>query len=286
MSETLIFGVLGHQIGYSQSPEIFKAISDIHGFEHSFVFHDIDPSDFAQEFPRVLTSGINGFSVTIPHKKRVMPYLDELDTKASQIGAVNSICVKQARAYGFSTDGDGFKIPLLNHTAHLKNTVALIFGAGGAAGAVVHCLANVFRIAEFYVIGRDIDRVNKFCLELGEALPEVKLHATLNSNWRKHRDVDYSLLVNCTPLGGWNYPDRSPVPEDFTWLKGRLYYDLSYNDANRVVEMAHSKGLIAFDGSFMLIGQAIRSYELWTGRSVDFEPVYRAVFGHRQGQSG
>lgn len=280
MKQSYIFGVVGHHIGYSRSPEIFKSISELKGFRHSFVLHDIGPAEFDTTFPNVLKTGIDGFSVTIPHKKRVIPYLDEVDDNAQLIGAVNSVGVRGGRVLGFNTDSHGFAVPLAKHRDMLKDGTALIFGAGGAASAVVHSLSTGFAVSRFYVIGRDMTKLENFRSSLGEGLPGVEiLPVSIGEQADKLGGVDYSLIVNCTPLGGWNHPDESPIASDFQWLPGRLYYDLSYNSDNKMVVLAANNNLIAFDGTAMLVGQAIRSFELWTGMSVEFEPVYRAVFG-------
>ena len=89
---------------------------------------------------------------------------------------------------------------------------------------------------------------------------------------------DLDIIVNCTPAGGWNQPDGSPLPESFSWPAGRIYYDLNYNQGNKVLIEARSAGLRCIDGSSMLVGQALQSYYLWTGHRVAFDAVYKDVF--------
>ncbi|UCE25902.1 MAG: shikimate dehydrogenase [Candidatus Zixiibacteriota bacterium] len=280
MKNKFLFGVVGHHISYSQSPQIFEVIASALNLEHSFVLHDIDPSTFDEQFPQVLASGIDGFSVTIPHKNRVVKFLDRIDPVAALLRAVNSVRIRDGQVTGFSTDGDGFAIPLEKHREELMGGKALIFGAGGAATAVIHCLHTRFGTARFYVLGRDREKLNRFASSLAQGIPEVELDTLTISEYAAVRDENYSIVVNCTPLGGWNHPNATPLPGDFVWRPGRVYYDLSYNEGNKIVAQARQRSMIAYDGSAMLVGQALRSFHLWTGYSVAFDNVYRAVFGN------
>jgi shikimate dehydrogenase len=92
-------------------------------------------------------------------------------------------------------------------------------------------------------------------------------------------DDQPDIVVNCTPVGGWNSPESSPFAIGFNWPQGKIYSDLNYNTDNQLVAAARSAGMIAIDGSMMLVGQAIRSFNIWTGEDVDFDNVYRRVFG-------
>lgn len=281
MKSSYTFGVVGHRISYSRSPELFEAIAAIRNFTCHFVVHDLAPESFDTAFPEVLKSGIDGFSVTIPHKTRAIRHMDHIDTAAEKLGVVNSVCVKNGSAYGFNTDGYGFAVPLHEHRAVLRGTVALVVGSGGASKAVVNCLLRDFGAGTIVVLGRSETRLDAFAGSMRVHYGEGKIQTLPLSRFDSIRDIDYGIVVNCTPLGGWNHPDETPFDDNFVWRAGRIYYDLSYNDHNKLVERAAQCGMIAFDGSAMLIGQAIRSFYLWTGESVDFAPVYRAVFGKR-----
>ncbi len=91
--------------------------------------------------------------------------------------------------------------------------------------------------------------------------------------------VCWDIVVNCTPMGGWNHPTESPLPGWFDWSSSRLYYDLNYNGDNHLVAAARASGVETIDGSAMLVAQALQSFYIWTGRKLTFEPVYAEVFG-------
>jgi len=282
MKSSYTFGVLGHRISYSRSPELFQAIAGIKNFTCDFVLHDIAVENFAADFQRVLKSGIDGFSVTIPHKTRIIEHLDQVDEVARRLGAVNSVCVKDGTAYGFNTDGYGFAVPLADYRDMLQGSTVLVYGAGGAAKAVTNCLLNDLGVRTVVVLGRNKGKLEAFAQSMNACCDKGGIKVLTLPEYDTIREDDYSMVVNCTPLGGWNHLDESPFSENFNWRQNQIYYDLSYNDQNKLVSLAASRRMIAIDGSAMLIGQALRSFYLWTGESVDFQPVYDAVFQKRR----
>jgi shikimate dehydrogenase len=281
MNKKYTFGVVGYNIAYSLSPQIFQAISKITGIAGDFRSHDITPSRFDIDFPDVLKSGINGFSVTIPFKNRVVEYIDEIDESAAAVGAVNSVGVKDRKVFGFNTDSHGFSLPLNCHEDKLRDGTALVFGAGGAAKAVVHCLATRFKMKRIVIFARSSEKMKQFKQCIESRIDGLEIETECIKEYKPGVYEPYDIVVNCTPLGGWNHPDETPLPQAFTWLKGAIYYDLSYNDNHKIVQTASKNSLTAYDGSIMLVGQALRSLELWTGEQVDFEAVYEEVF-HRE----
>jgi len=277
MSESYQFGLIGSNIGYSRSPAVFDAIFDVDGVTGSFDLHDISPNEFDSRFNRLLHSDITGLSVTIPYKQRVIDKLDELDPAAEALNAVNSIAVGE-KLRGFNTDVYGFALPLVPLVEELRNGRALIIGCGGGARAAAFTLAEDYAVSEIVLLGRSLDSLTCCRHELQAAIPECPLTTLLASDFESRRDESFAITVNGTPLGGWNYPDRSPLPPGFDWSCTAVYYDLNYNESNPIVDSAAASGVTAFDGSRMLVGQAVRSYGLWTGRKVEFDAVYARVF--------
>ncbi len=277
MSESYQFGLIGSNIGYSRSPAVFEAIFAVDGVTGSFDLHDIPPDEFDSRFSRLLQSDGMGLSVTIPYKQRVIDMLDELDPAAEALNAVNSIAIGKPLR-GFNTDVYGFALPLAPFAAELRDSRALIIGCGGGARAAAFALAEDYAVSEIVLLGRSVDSLTQCRHELQAAVPDARVTASLASEFKNHRDEGFAITVNATPLGGWNHPDKSPLPPGFDWSHTAIYYDLNYNDDNPIVQSAQSSGITAFDGSRMLVGQAVRSYGLWTGRAVAFDAVYGRVF--------
>lgn len=279
--DELNFGLLGHNIGYSKSADIFMAIFAELGVKGRFDNFDLEPDRFESEFCGLKSDGqVAGLSVTIPYKHRVISLLDELHPVAEALEAVNSIAFQSGQLIGFNTDRDGFGWRLKDFAPRLKHGHAVVLGCGGSAKAAVYSLHTDYEIDRITVLGRSRERLAAFSDSLHGVIGALNLQTDLIHTLPSMRTDNLSIVVNCTPLGGWNNPDQSPIPSDFTWPGGKIYYDLNYNQGNLLVQKAESCGMVALDGSAMLTAQALKSFEIWTGRTVPFEPIYRKVFGN------
>lgn len=278
MKKTKHFGLIGHNIGYSRSEAIFKAIYDYINISGRYEIFDIEPDAFDREFPKILKSGVSGLSVTIPYKIRVMSFLDDIAPVAKAMQAVNSIHITDTTTTGLNTDCYGFSLPLMKYAEKLKHGRAIVLGCGGAAKAVVYSLGIDFEVKEFVVVGRSVEKLRKFSDNLHEVLPNIAIHPKVVSDYREHNNGHYDIVVNCTPAGGWNHPDDIPFPDQFRLHKSKIFYDLNYNTENQLLNQAREAEMVCIDGSVMLVGQGIRSFYHWTGEQVPLEPIYRQVF--------
>jgi len=280
MRHTYRFGLIGHHVSYSRSGDVFRAIFSLMGEKGAFDTFDVAPAEFHERLVELVRDGVQGLSVTIPYKHTIMEHLQEVDAIADALEAVNSVSIDRDALCGFNTDCFGFSLPLRKYVEELKHGSALILGCGGVARAAVYSLYTDYEVRRFSVVGRTRARLIGFkeCLE--RQLRRVKImpivmKGTFNRRWDY---TPFDIIVNCTPLGGWNHPDGDPVPDGLPWRAGRIYYDVNYNYGNKLVERAREAGLVAIDGSAMLVGQALRSFDIWTGETVAFEPVYEQVF--------
>jgi len=281
MSKHYRFGLLGHNIGYSKSGDVFRAIFDISEVRGSFDLLDLSPRSFGKDFKSIAFREIDGLSVTIPFKQRVLDYLDDIHPVAQALEAVNSIAVTAGRLSGFNTDCHGFSRPLRGYCDRLKHGHALVLGCGGGAKAAVYALYTDYEVRHFTVMSRTKIRLKRFRQSLASHIVNIAIDTVHISDTEFEHPEAYDIIVNCTPLGGPNLPDTPVLPEPLAWSCSRLYYDLNYNPGNSAVASARERGLTVIDGSAMLIGQALRSLEIWTGETVDFDAVYDAVFGQK-----
>ena len=273
------FALIGRNVSYSKSEDIFDAIFKLVGISGQFDLFDVEPEDFENRIRTFALDGVSGFSVTIPYKSSIIEFLDDIDPVARTLEAVNSVCVDNGRLLGYNTDCYGFGIPLLEYNERLKHGHALILGCGGAARAVLYSLYVDLEVRRFTVAGRSRSRLKEFTQKLGSRFERARIeNAPLDTVSLRDRQR-YDLVVNCTPLGGWNHSGESPLASSFDFTHCRIYYDLNYNRGNRIVQAAREAGISVVDGSAMLVGQAIRSCDIWTGQRVPFAPIYEAVFG-------
>ncbi|MEW6050922.1 MAG: hypothetical protein AB1644_07670 [Candidatus Zixiibacteriota bacterium] len=278
MSESIRLGLIGENIAYSRSPDIFQAIFSVTGRSGEFKIYSVLQADLPHTIETLRTLPLDGLAVTVPFKRTVISLLDELDAVSTLLQAVNCIRFDGSFTRGFNTDVDGFAAGLQPLRAKVTGCRALILGAGGAASAAIYSLIHEFGVREIVVAarpGRNLDLLtNQFA-----AYPDVAFNTFTLDSLESGDYATCGLIVNCTPLGGWHFPEICPLPASFIWPSDAVYYDMNYNDNGIGVQIAREAGLIAIDGSSMLVAQAIRSYEIWTGVQSPFEPVYEACFG-------
>ena len=195
---------------------------------------------------------LSGFSVTIPHKQRILRYLDIVDPLARRIGAVNTVWRKGGKWRGANTDMDGVVIPL-QRRLRLSKASVLVVGNGGAARGAAYALSDAG--AKLSITGRNPDRVRALAKACGaEALSREQAEARM-----------FDALVHATPLG--MYPkSTSAFFEDKHPGENRVRPGLqSARNAARAV--ARDQGAVVIPGLEMFLEQAARQFEIWTGES-------------------
>ena len=282
-------GLLGEQIDYSRSPEIFEHIFALENIDGDCKTVNCAHADLGACLERLRKESYNGLSVTIPHKEAIIPFLDEIDDVAGSLGSVNSVLLQNGRACGFNTDTFGFAQSLLPDAVRLKGKSALILGAGGAARSAAYSLAVDFELSELILAGRNPRRLEQTLTRLSHALPRTQIRCI---EWKDNGMINLpdlmsaggaeksALIVNATPLGG---PNQKLQPDQAMFAsisKTAIYYDLNYNDENGLVVAAQANGLRTLNGLPMLIHQALRSYYLWTGYQTPFSEIYARMGAH------
>ncbi|SHJ41433.1 shikimate dehydrogenase family protein [Pseudozobellia thermophila] len=243
-SKTHRFGLVGKDISYSFSRGYFKEKFKSLGLtDHSYENFDLQT---ITQFESVVkdTPHLKGLNVTIPYKEAVIPYLNELDDEARQIGAVNTIQFTKSGLKGFNTDAYGFKNALAPHLRpHHKK--ALILGTGGASKAVAHVLKNLDMDVNF--VSRNPSPGQLGYSDLDERILD-----------------EFTVLVNCTPLGTHPNVEQRPDLPYGALSKKHLLFDLIYNpDKTAFLKEGEIRGARICNGRRMLELQADRAWEIW-----------------------
>jgi shikimate dehydrogenase len=240
------YGLIGHPLTHSFSKKYFER-KFINEKLNDCSYELFDIADIAL-FEDILqnNSGILGLNVTIPYKELVIPYLNQLDSSAKKVGAVNVIKVENNVLAGYNSDFYGFQKSLTNWLSGTEINKALIFGTGGASKAVCAVL-NEMNIT-YQLVSRSNTKGNILYTDLtnNEIIKESK------------------LLINTTPLG--TYPNTyASVPIPFDEITPSHYvFDLIYNPSvSQLLEKAASKGANIKNGLEMLELQAEKSWEIW-----------------------
>ena len=231
-------GLLGRKLGHSYSPAIHRLMAD-----YEYKLYEREPED-VEDF--IKNGPWDALNVTIPYKKTVFPLCDELSDVAARMGSVNTIVRRSdGTIYGDNTDPYGFEHLLRINHIDPAGKKALVLGSGGASLSVCEVLGRLG--ADYVVISRS-----------GE-----------NNYSNLDRHADAYLIVNATPVG--MYPNNGVRPVDLTLFPNcRAAVDLIYNPARTAFLLqAEELGIPAANGLDMLVAQARRSCEVFTGRALE-----------------
>ena len=245
------YGLLGEKLGHSFSPQIHR---DLAGYDYQLL--PTPPEAVEDLFARRAFQGLN---VTIPYKRTVMPLCDEIDPRAAAIGALNTVVNQNGRLTGYNTDIDGFLYMARRAGVDMAGKKVVILGSGGTS--------RTARAAAGELGAREIITVSR--------------HGEDNyQNLSRHADAQ--VLVNTTPVGMYPNWGQSPVSlESFPALEGVL--DVVYNPLRTALLLqAEERGLPCSCGLPMLVAQAKRAAELFTGRNIDDSRTEAVLHGLRE----
>jgi len=239
-----IYGLVGNPLTHSFSQRYFTEKFTGNHVKASYQNFELET---IMQFPSLFKKGMNlrGLNITIPYKESILPFLDELQADAETIGAVNCIRFHEKKLIGYNTDHTGFQQsiqPLLQRT-HRK---ALVFGSGGSSKSIEFALQQMG--IDHLVVSRNYTKKNS-------------LHY---SDIRKKHLDEYTILVNCTPLG--MYPNiETCLPIDFDYInETHLLFDLVYNPTETIfLKKGRERGAITKNGYEMLTIQADESWRIW-----------------------
>lgn len=264
-----LYGVVGHPVRHTLSPLLHTWSFASQEIPAAYMGWDIEASAFDAFMLAVRTLPIHGLSVTLPHKQRVIPYLDHITSQAGEIRAVNTLYWKQGELWGDNTDCQGIRRPLEERS--LVPSAALILGAGGAALATVRALLEM-GCSEIIVAARNYEKA-------AEMFP----HAACIP-WDRRGDWAPDLLVNTTPLGMTGDCEHfSPWPTGHSLQKVGWVFDLVYTPLQtQLLQEAQKAGCTTISGLEMFVYQALGQCELWTGQGFDPKNAKSLLVDHLQ----
>ena len=264
-------GIIGYPLTHSISAVIQKAGFESLGIEGSYDVLETSPEDLISRIKYLKTNGYNGFNVTIPLKVPMSLFLDDIDDYANVAGCVNTIKILDDRSFiGYKTDIYGFKTAIPSNI-DLKGKRVAILGTGGASRAAVVGLAELgVKCIDFYT--RNIINSKQTLDYVRNKFPEVEFNVYQIQNMRSLEGV--SMVVNATPIGMKGFmADQMPLdPKDLDALSSdTVIYDIVYNPVKTIlINEAQKRVLKTIGGLDMLIYQAQKAINIWTGKTPDF----------------
>lgn len=274
---TQLLGIIGDPVAHSLSPVMHNAALAKLGANYSYVPFPVKAEDLATAIAGLRATGIQGFSITIPHKQTILPLLAEVSADAQAVGAVNTVWRTPQGWAGTNTDVAGFMAPLQDRQTWAGAT-AVVLGNGGAARAVVAGCGRL-GFAQIQVVGRNPAKLAEFqaSWQASPLQPPLSVYG-----WDALPTLlpQASLVVNTTPIGMHTTADQTPLDEAQIALLSptAMVYDLIYTPRpTYLLTLAAQRGLATLDGLEMLVQQGAIALEQWLQQSVPVDTMRRAL---------
>lgn len=278
---TTLIGLLGYPLKHSKSPHMHNTAFEALGLDHVYMAFEVQDGFIKEGVEAMKILNAKGFNVTMPHKKKVMEFLDEISEDAKLIGSVNTVKNSNGRLIGYNTDGKGFVKALEENRVDFKNKKIVLAGGGGAARAVATQLA-LDGAGEIVIFNRTlssaeeiIDNINKNVLSCrGTALE-------LNEERMRKEIQDSAILVNCTSLGMKSTIDQSVISSPEGLHKDLFVADIVYNpEKTKLLKIAEEAGCRYMNGLMMMIWQGAIAFKIWTGKDMPVELIKKEIFNY------
>jgi len=244
--------VIGNPIDHSLSPKIHNYWIEKNNINAVYNKQKLDESDLKDLIFKIKKKEINGINVTVPFKKKIIPFLDSLSPEANETQSVNTVYLKNNNIVGHNTDIDGFKLAIKNLKFDITDKKVFILGAGGVVSSIIYAL-NKMKVSEIMISNRTKSKAenlnqlfkNLVVFEWGE-LPK------------------FDIIINATSIG-LNKDDKFNL--DFTKVgKNKFFYDVIYNPKEtNFLKVGKKLGNITENGKLMFIYQAIAAFKIWHG---------------------
>lgn len=254
-ASTRVAGVIGMPIRHSLSPAIFEAAFEACGLDWAYLAFEVGDADSLHAMEAIRALGLEGVSVTMPHKLKVIPGLDGLEGAAAALGAVNCVVRRGSTLWGHNTDGAGFVDSLrVDSGLDVAGMRCVVVGAGGAGRAVAHAL-GASGARHVVIVNRTPEH----------AQSAAALAGAVGRVGGQHDVAEADLVVNATPVG---MAAADPLAVDPLLLApGQTVVDLVYHPVHTpLLAAAAAAGARTVDGVGMLVHQAGHAFKLWTGQ--------------------
>ncbi|MFX1258561.1 MAG: shikimate dehydrogenase [Promethearchaeota archaeon] len=262
---TKTFCLIGYPVEHSMSPTMWNPALHELGLDYIYVAFDVHPDNLKEAVEGFRALEIKGINVTIPHKEKIIPFLDEIEEVALKIGAINTIKNDDGYLKAKNTDAGGARKSLLDAGCIISGKKILILGSGGVARALCYILSEE---ADDIVL---TDILEEKAITLANEVKE-KMDANIigklsNETIIKEEIEDANILINATPIGMYPRINVTPIPKKL--LQSDLFvFDVVYNPLETLLmKEAAEIGCKTLGGLDMLVNQGVLAFEWWTGKT-------------------
>ena len=242
--------VIGNPIEHSLSPKLHNYWIKKNNIEAVYDKKQINESDIKFVIDEIKNEKINGINVTVPFKKLVIPFMDELSSEANESQSVNTIYFRSGKAIGHNTDISGFELGIKYSKYDVKNKIVFILGAGGVVSSIIIALKKM-GAAKIIISNRTKTKAE----DLKKIFNELEI-----VDWEKTPNFD--MIINATSIGLKN---EEGINLDYTSVgNNKFFYDLIYNPKETIfLKRAKLFGNKAENGKMMFIYQAHQAFTVW-----------------------
>jgi shikimate dehydrogenase len=272
--KTRIFGIFGYPVEHTFSPGMHNAAFRELEMNACYVPFPVHPEHLKTAVKALLPLGLQGLNVTVPHKVRIIQYLDKLSEEARLVGAVNTLELKKGIIIGHNTDGSGFLRSLREEAGFdPRGKSFLCIGSGGAARSVCFSLA-LAGASRIQLWNRDVLKADRLAKDIRKRTGS-DAQAVRDSSLAQAAAASH-CLINATPLG-LKQGDGLPIAAELI-ERTHLVCDLVYNPRHTpFLKAAKNKKARTLPGLGMLLYQGVTAFEIWTGKTAPVEVMRRAL---------
>jgi shikimate dehydrogenase len=242
--------VIGNPIEHSLSPALHNYWIKENKIEAIYNKQKINENEIEDLIFKVKQKKINGINVTVPYKKKIIPYLDNLSFEAQSTQSVNTIYLKDNKVVGHNTDIDGFEIGMKNFKSYIVNKKVLILGAGGVVPSIIFALKKM-KVADIIITNRTKKRAEDLNLFFKNL--EVIEWGSI---------PEFEMIINATSVG---LNENDEINLDFSKVgKDKLFYDVIYNpNETNFLKIGKKLGNKTENGKLMFVYQASSAFNAW-----------------------
>ena len=252
------FLVIGNPIEHSLSPTLHNYWIKNNGIDAIYEKQKLDESELEQIIEDIKKEKINGVNVTVPFKKTIIPFLDELSVEAEKTQSVNTLYLKNKKVVGHNTDIIGFETSIEKTKYNLANKKVLILGAGGVVPSIIFAL-NKMKVSKIIISNRTKEKAQN----LKKNFKNVEL-----IEWGEV--LNFDMIINATSIG---LKEDDNIKLNFSSISGnKFFYDVIYNPSEtNFLKVGKKLGNKTLNGKLMFIYQGLAAFNIWHGLKPDVD---------------
>ncbi len=268
------YAVIGHPIKHSLSPVMHNAGFAELNIDANYEAIEVEP-DKLVEFAKFAKDNLKGFNVTVPHKQRIIPFLDEIDKTAELANSVNTVVVENGKLKGYTTDGYGLEKGIeLAFNIQIKDNSFFFIGCGGAVQAVAYHFA-MQGAKNLFFANRTLKTAENLLSSLKSNFPLLGGYVCELGNKRMESfSISSKVLIQGTSLG---LNEDDPIPVNLDNLNEIAVYDTIYKKT-AIQTATLAKGWNCSDGRSMLLHQGAKAFSIWTGQDAPIKTMQNALY--------